>query len=455
MPGYSVDSLRAAFAVFRPFIMIFCLGFLVYCGIQSPLSAVNYDESKVPSYTLPNPLVFDDGSIVKNAADWTEKRRAEILSHFQNEMYGFLPEILASAGNHPDFATFRPLESSDDALNGKALRRQIEITFENPKKPGEKTKANLLLYIPKNAPTPVPVFLGLNFCGNHTIDDDPAIIPFHDRYGNVLSDETVPKEGPCSRGGKRSRWPVLKLIENGYALAVMHYVDIANDNLQTCFRSGVFSLYSEYENEASRAPSDWGSITAWAWGLSRALDYLETEKLVDAQKVAVLGHSRLGKTALWAGASDERFALVISNDSGCGGAALSRREFGETIQIMSDGLRYWFCPNFRKFGPRVNDFSIDQHELIALAAPRPVYVASAEDDLWADPKGEYLSCLYAAPVYELFGFEKPFAGRTIPELTDLNASVGNVVGYHVRAGKHDLTEFDWEQYLRFADKFLK
>lgn len=459
MSRHSVDHSQDAFRgarVLRPFVLVFCFVFqFVFCGLPTPASAVNYDESKVPVFTLPDPLVCDDGSTVKVASDWTGKRRAEVLAHFQNEMYGFLPEILAKAGNHPDFVTFRLLEASDDALDGKALRKQIEITFTNPQKPGEKATANLLLYIPKNASAPVPAFLGLNFWGNHSIADDPAIIPFHDRYGNVLTEDNLPKEGVSSRAGKSSRWLASKLIENGYALATMHYVDIANDSLQKGFRTGVFKLYSEYENDASRAPADWGSITAWAWGLSRALDYLETEKLIDAKKVAVLGHSRLGKTALWAGATDERFALVISNDSGCGGAALSRREFGETIQIMSDGLRYWFCPNFRKFGPRVNDFSIDQHELIALAAPRPVYVASAKEDLWADPKGEYLSCLYAAPVYELLGFENPFGERTVPELSNLNVSVGNIIGYHVREGKHDLTEFDWDQYLRFADKFLK
>ena len=430
-------------------------GFLLLGGILNSVSAVNYDESKVPEYTLPDPLVFNDGSAVKTAADWTGKRRAEIFRHFQEEMYGFLPEMLAKAGNHPDFVTFRLLESSDDALDGKAIRKQVELTFTNPQKPGKKVTANLLLYIPKNAQKPVPAFLGLNFYGNHAVENDPAILLFHNRAGQTITEETVDKEGKHSRGGNRTQWLAPKLIENGYALATMHYIDLANDSLQNGFRTGLFDLYSDYENDASRGPADWGSITAWAWGLSRALDYLETDELIDAKKVAVLGHSRLGKTALWAGASDERFAFVISNNSGCGGAALSRREFGETIQIMSGGLRYWFCPNFCKFGPRVNDFAIDQHELIALAAPRPVYAASAQNDQWADPKGEYLSCLHAVPVYELFGIEKPFAGRTVPKMAELNTSVGNVIGHHIRTGKHDVTEFDWEQYIRFADKFLK
>ncbi|MDO4573902.1 MAG: acetylxylan esterase [Planctomycetia bacterium] len=427
---------------------------LLLCGSVVLAAEVNYDEAKVPSYTLPDPLVCLDGMRVQSVSDWETKRRPEILKLFRDQMYGYLPEILARAGNHPDFVKFEVAEQGNDALGGTAIRKQVVITFTHPDRPGKCVKAHLLIYLPKNATGPVPVFLGCNFLGNHTITTEKEIFLFHLRNGSVITEETA-LQGNEVRGGRICRWDVPAILKRGYGLATLHYIDVAKDSLRDCFTSGIFDLYGKATDEASRGDTEWGAITAWAWGLSRAMDYLETDRQIDASRVAVMGHSRLGKTALWAGATDPRFAITISNDSGCGGAALSRREYGETIQIMSGGLRYWFCRNFQKYGPCVDTFGIDQHELIALMAPRPVYVASAEEDRWADPKGEYLSCLYAVPVYRLYGISEPFGGRTEAELPKQNTQVGGVIGYHIRTGVHDVTPLDWEMYLNFADRHFR
>jgi len=402
---------------------------------DSTLPAANYDEAKVPKYELPDPLTMRDGTKVKSASDWIEKRRPEMLELFREHVYGRSPE-------RPSGLKFKVIQNDATALDGRAIRREVLITFARKEATPE---ATLLIYLPRNTNGPVPAFLTINFDGNHTIHPDPGISITRSWVRNIKDWGIKNNRADTrSRGAKRSRWAVEKILTRGYALATIYYGDIDPD-YDDGFSNGVHRLYPKPK------PDEWGSISTWAWGLSRCLDYLETDRDINASKVAVMGHSRLGKTALWTGAQDDRFALVISNNSGCGGASLSRREFGETVRRINTSFPHWFCDNFTKYNDRVNDLPVDQHMLIALSAPRPVYIASATGDRWADPKGEFLSGHHADPVYELFGLK----GVGITRQPAADHPVGHHIGYHLRTGKHDVTDYDWEQYLKFADRHLK
>lgn len=420
----------------RYFLLIFIC--ILFQSVAFAQYEPNYDESKVPVFKLPDPLKTFNGKKVKNVKKWETKRRPELLDFFTQNIYGAVPGELK-------ITSYEVTEQSNNALNGKAIRKQIDLSF---RKDNNSLDFTILMYLPKNTDK-VPMFLAYNFYGNHTITNEVDIViseawaadnPSFGIINNQLTEQ--------SRGVRANRWPVEKMIEAGYGLAVIYYgeVDPDKDDL-----SDGIQPFFYVDDQQQPADNEWGSIAAWAWGLSRAMDYFEMDEQVDASKVIVFGHSRLGKTSLWAGASDTRFAGVISNNSGCGGAALSKRRVGETVWRINRSFPYWFCQNFKNYSKNEEALPVDQHELIALIAPRPVYVASAEDDQWADPRGEFLSALYASPVYKLYGKK----GITQNEMPEVNQPIQNTVAYHIRTGKHDVTDFDWEQYIKWADLFIK
>jgi hypothetical protein len=394
---------------------------------------VNYDEAKVGTYTLPDPLVLANGKPVRDARTWTEKRRPEIVRLFEENQYGRSP-------GRPAGMTFDVFDKGTPAFDGKAIRKQITVHFSADK---AGPKMDILLYLPAHAQKAVPFLLNASFSANSNTVDDPGV-----RVGEVWGPDK--KKIPANQGRKFGKIDVVRLLDAGFGFGTIYYGDIDPD-----FLGGVpFGVRAQFlkPGQTEPAPEEWGAIAAWAWGLSRAMDYLETDTGVDAKRVAILGVSRLGKTVMWAGAHDQRFALVIASCSGEGGAALSRRNYGETVAHLTAPSRYpyQFCANYGKFAEHVDQMPVDANMLVTLMAPRPVLLQTGDKDFWSDPKGEFLAAVAAGPVYRLFGKQ----GLDTDQMPAPGEGIFHTIGYFEHIGGHGTIPSDWDQYLKFLKMHL-
>jgi hypothetical protein len=395
---------------------------------------VNYDESKIGAYTLPDPLRLDNDKPVRDAKTWWTKRRPEIVILFETQQYGIAP-------GRPADESFQ-LTEKGTAFAGKAIRKQVTISFSND---STWPKIHLLIYLPSAAKTPVPMYFTISFAANQCATDDPGITP-EKTWDPRTKTKVMPPKGRCIFG----HIPVERLLDAGFGVATFYYGDVDPDFLGG-FKDGIGEHYLK-SGETERAPDAWGGIAQWAWGMSRVEDYFETDSQIDAKRVAIQGVSRLGKTVMWAGAHDQRFAAVIASCSGEGGAALSRRDYGETIAHLTAPTRYpyQFAENYAKWGGFPDKAPVDANLLIALVAPRPLLLQTGSTDSWSDPKGEFLAAVAAGPVYKLLGKD--------PLDTDVwpapKAPILHDLAYYMHEGGHGMVPSDWDIYLDFLKMHL-
>jgi hypothetical protein len=395
---------------------------------------VNYTESKVGDYTLPDPLICSDGQIVNNPDIWYKKRRGEIVTLLEQHQFGISPAS-------PKNLRFSVFERGILAMEGKAKRTQTTIYFSDS---SDEPKMDLLIYIPSEATGPVPLLLYIAFSANSLVIDDGGI-----KEGFIWNRQK--QKVPASTGRRFERLNVSALLERGFGIATVYYGDIEPD-FQDGVKHSVRSLFLRGE-DSQPEPDEWGAIAAWSWGLSRALDYFEKDQAVDASRVAIAGISRLGKTVLWAGAIDQRFALVVAICSGESGAALSHRNYGETIAHITAPTRYhyWFAPRYQQYSDNVNSLPVDSHMLLSLMAPRPVLLITGNTDKWSDPYGEFLAAVAAESVYKLLGKE----GLNTDILPSADEPILNDIGFYMHDGGHGTVPGDWNVILEFLEKHLK
>lgn len=415
---------------------VFCTYLLV---VSATLAADFPPVSELPVQpNLPDPLVMFDGSRVTTKQQWEEKRRPELKALFQHYMYGYLPA--------PTPVKATKTASNNRLFEGKAAWKSMTLHYG----PVGTPPLELLLITPKKQGSPPPVFVGINFCGNHTVLDDPAIPLTKSWYRGRCpgcEDNVATEQG---RGGQVDAWNVEMIIDRGYALATFYYGDVDPDKSTNDFTDGIQPHFFN-KGQTEPAKHDWGAISAWAYGVHRVIDYLETDKSVDTDRLALVGHSRLGKTTLLAGALDERIKVIIPHQAGCGGTAPNRFNVGESVERINTSFPHWFNDSFTEFNQQVERLPFDQHCLAALCAPRAVLYSNAQEDEWADPYGQFNMLKAADPVYQFLGVDGLEKGAK-PEMGKL---ISSRLGFYIRAGKHSMSTEDWKVFLDFADHFLK
>lgn len=398
---------------------------------------VNYDESKVGDYkaSLPDALTLQNGKKVQNAKEWYRKRRPEILKLFEENQYGKWP------AKKPKL---RYDVSQDYGLEGSAVRKQVTLYFS---KDNDGPRVDVLIYLPKDANGPVPLLLNLSFSPNCLTVADPGVKEGRrwDKQGNL----SIVKSNP-EMAGHGLDATVREFLKEGYGFATLCYTDIEPD-FKDGIKYGVRSLYLK-DGQAGPADDEWGAISAWAWGVSNVIDYFEKDPDIDARRIALTGCSRLGKTTMWAGARESRIAVVIASCSGEGGAALSRRNFGETVAHLTAPTRYpyQFAANYGKYAADVTKSPVDANLLIALIAPRPLLLSTGSTDNWSDPRGEFYAAVEAGPVYELLG--KYDLGTNVMPAAEM--PIYNTLGYVMHDGGHGVLPQDWKYYLDFIKLYL-
>ena len=407
---------------------------------------VNYDESKVGSYTLPDALTLQNGQPVRDAKTWWTKRRPELVTLFETQQYGRAP-------GRPAGENFEVFDKGTPALDGKAIRKQVRI-YLNAQKTGPSIQ--LLIYLPANAKKPVPILFSINFSAVQNATDDPGI-----KEETTWDPKTGTRTTPTDFGRRIGRIDVPALIAAGFGVATYYYGDIDPD-MPNGFQNGIRAQYLKpgQKDQSDRSPEDWGTIAAWAWGMSRVQDYFETDHDIDSKRVAIHGVSRLGKTVMWAGAHDQRFAAVIASCSGEGGAALSHRDYGETVAHLTapDRFPYQFAPNYAKYSGFPDKAPFDANLLIALVAPRPLLLQTGDTDKWSDPKGEFLAAVAAGPVYRLLGQQDLGPGITSDKWPSAKQptppNLDHGLNYYMHDGGHGMVPTDWAIYIDFLKQHL-
>jgi hypothetical protein len=375
-----------------------------------------------------------DGRPVTSKTQWVKERRPELQALFEHYMYGPIPA-------KPDHVSARTLGEYHDFLGGKATLKLVRLETG----PTNAPQIDLMLVMPNGRTSPAPVILAMNFCGNQALTADPRVPLARGWLGELCKGCTNNAANEAARGSQAADWPLAEIVRRGYALAAFHSADVDSDRKEVS--DGIYAWLAGGD-PARNNPTNRGTIAAWAWGYHRCVDYLVAEPGVDAHRIAALGHSRNGKTALLAAAFDERIAIAFPHQAGCGGSAPSRGKTGESVKAINDHFPHWFNAQFKQFNDAPERLPFDQNCLVALCAPRPVLFSAGEQDQWANPAGQFQVLRAADPTYRFLGAQ----GLAVQEMPPLGRLVDSPLGFYVREGKHSMTTNDWAVFMNFADR---